>query len=71
LTSDGLVDGTFNARCQGRSIDGNAVFTGEHDLNQIIGPGQTAHVRGQKAICHGRPLVALLEYDATIAHGRV
>src|SRR4051812_34554887 len=34
------LDSSRNTGGQGRQIDGNPVFTGKHDLNQIIRAGQ-------------------------------
>jgi hypothetical protein len=69
LASNGSVDGSCNTGGQGRLVDGDPVFAGKHDLDQIIRPGQAAHVRGEKAIRHGSLPAAVLIYDPTIACG--
>ena len=40
-----------NARLQSLRLHGHAAFFGKHHLDQVIGPGQAAGVRGQKSVC--------------------
>jgi hypothetical protein len=39
-----------DARGERRRVDGDAFFLGEHGPDQIVGAGQAARVRGEKAL---------------------
>jgi hypothetical protein len=53
LARNRFIDGELDPLCHCHPVDGNAVFTREHDLDQIIGPRQAADMSSQEAIVSG------------------